>query len=78
MTTSDSQLSDSTEPLSHSSDTIPRSYQQLPSRDHDDVFILTESSRMAARRTLLNFALMSILFSANHGCVVGMSSFHNY
>lgn len=26
---------------------------------------------LAARRTLWNFILMSVLFSANHGCVVG-------
>lgn len=28
-------------------------------------------NHVAARRTLWNFTLMSILFSANHGCVVG-------
>jgi hypothetical protein len=26
---------------------------------------------LAARRTLRNFKLMSLLFSANHGCAVG-------
>lgn len=49
---------------------IPTSYQQLPSQDDDvENLIPTDASRYAARQTLLNFAMMSILFSANHGCV---------
>ena len=52
---------------------IPRSYQHLPSQDEEDTenLILNDASQHAARRTLQNFALMSILFSANHGCVSG-------
>lgn len=65
---------------------IPGSYQQLVAQeeeeqrrrgsDHDDdenIIILpsNHAGRLAARRTFANFVLMSILFSANHGCVVG-------
>ena len=33
--------------------------------------VASSSSLSEAKRTLRNFILMSILFSANHGCVVG-------
>jgi hypothetical protein len=40
--------------------------------DFDDEGEEDSPSRiLSARRTLWNFTLMSILFSANHGCVVG-------
>ncbi|KAL3944810.1 MAG: hypothetical protein SGBAC_001133 [Bacillariaceae sp.] len=50
------------------------SYQQLPTVDLeqsvDDGSILRTTDHFSARRTLWNFTLMSILFSANHGSVV--------
>ncbi len=57
--------------VSRSTGPIPSSYQQLPAQEHDETILPTDGNRIAARKTLLNFALMSILFSANHGCVVG-------
>lgn len=58
------------------------SYQRVTDGDenvvngnHDSTAIdgigATDADRAAARRTLWNFTLMSALFSANHGCVVG-------
>jgi hypothetical protein len=44
-------------------------YQQIDSGEHASG--LPTADPIAARKTLLNFILMSILFSANHGCVVG-------
>jgi hypothetical protein len=43
------------------------SYQRL-SMDGEEM--PSTANPVAARRTLLNFVLMSVLFSANHGCVV--------
>jgi hypothetical protein len=45
------------------------SYQQIDSEQA--VSGVPNTDPVAARKTLLNFVLMSILFSANHGCVVG-------
>jgi len=51
--------------------TISSSYQHFSMDDsYNEESIVTDASQRAARRTLLNFVLMSILFSANHGCVV--------
>ena len=43
------------------------SYQQLSVDEEDEG--PSPADPVAARRTLLNFVLMSVLFSANHGCV---------
>ena len=53
----------------------PQSYQQLSTVDveklpSDEDDTLQTPNHLAARRTLWNFVLMSILFSANHGSVV--------
>lgn len=56
------------------------SYQQVPTLEDDDLerpildndedLVVQTSDQISARRTLWNFTLMSILFSANHGSVV--------
>jgi hypothetical protein len=63
-----------TEPPATLPQTTPRSYQQLSMDEGNDdpsTMTMTTPNHVAARRTLWNFTLMSILFSANHGCVVG-------
>jgi len=50
-----------------------RSYQQLPNVEQsldDDDSIVHSPDHFSAQRTMWNFTLMSILFSANHGSVV--------
>jgi hypothetical protein len=67
----ESQQNDSmTSPSFGSSEPLPTSYQQLPAQESDSG-IISNAGRLAARRTFVNFVLMSVLFSANHGCVVG-------
>jgi hypothetical protein len=52
--------------------TSPTSYQQLSmDEERESATTIATPNHVAARRTLWNFTLMSILFSANHGCVVG-------
>ena len=56
----------------HSNSPTPSTYQRLSVEDqHDDQSSLspTEPNRAAAQRTFHNFVVMSVLFSANHGCV---------
>ena len=59
------------------STTIPTSYQGLAMDEEGEdpsasaSTMMTTPNHEAARRTLWNFTFMSILFSANHGCVVG-------
>ncbi|CAJ1938292.1 unnamed protein product [Cylindrotheca closterium] len=67
--TATSDTTDSTETENHSA------YQQLPiadleQSDDEDDSIVRAPDHFSARRTTLNFVLMSILFSANHGSVV--------
>lgn len=63
--------SESSTPSSDSRPAAETTYQQMGTLsqdiDNEDVPL---GDRSAARRTLSNFMLMSILFSANHGCVV--------
>lgn len=47
------------------------SYQQISAQEIDSGELQISAGQHAAQRTLYNFVLMSILFSANHGCVVG-------
>jgi MFS family permease len=58
-----------------SGDSSPSSYQQVDACEDEHAPQHSNSSdrpadEQGARRTLLNFVLMSVLFSANHGCVV--------
>jgi len=57
--------------------TMPGSYHQLSRNETgDEDAISTSAGDIAARRTLWNFSLMSVLFSANHGCVAGEHLLH--
>jgi hypothetical protein len=53
-------------------------YQQLSVDEEEEVPITTTINQIAARGTLRNFILMSVLFSANHGCVVGTLGYTHY
>ncbi|KAG7369743.1 major facilitator superfamily transporter [Nitzschia inconspicua] len=59
-----------------SNNSSPSSYQNVETFDdelatqHNSINTRHRRNDQGARRTLLNFVLMSILFSANHGCVV--------